>query len=286
MPSKRPPEVAAVFGHIVRPSPYLTTESIDTLAPQFEDPAFCAAFALAGREHGAEELRFMQMLAQSANPLGKQSVRNILIHGTPEGGLGWAADHNRFEAAKLIDMLDAADQKAVLCKPGMVYDLVNAEFYHWNDELVVKWIDAMSPADRLEVLCTQGAVDGLLNKGQKAHDLNRPKIRAWFEEQPEEGRAKIMATPDAARGFIQAFGREGLALVKKYMPQERRASMFSDKGSLFLYFREHAVAKDYLESLAPTDRDAFLHPDVIHFGFGQNDFPRGHELATRLGLKL
>lgn len=276
MKPRQESKVAAVFESVVRPKPYIPEEKIDALAALFESPAYCKAFIEETRgndglsandlTNGREQILMLECFEQSPNPKAKSIIKNILLHGREEGGVLNHWDGNRFVTARLIQHLDPQDRKEVLCKPYMISDLVDCSYYHWNDKAVVDMIDQYDPGDRLDILCAPDAVNALLNGGKEElrADVTWPKVRAWFEEQPAEGKKKILESHAAARGFMQAFGMEGLDIVKAIIPPEELKGVFARRQDLSMYMQDKNVAHAYLASLPEADRESFFEDGIFY----------------------
>jgi hypothetical protein len=202
-------------------------------------------------------------MMKARTPLGKQIVKNILLYGREQGDLG-LPDGNLTRTTKLIGGLPKAARKDVLAKPWMVHDLVDERDYNWNDKAVMKWLCEYKRADRLDILRADAAIEGLIIEGEDAIAINRPQVKKWFDKESDAGKAKMLEGCRAGQAFITAFGAEGLELVKRYVPVEKRGGVIVDRSTI-LFTIEEAVFVDYVRSLPLSQRADYTKPDARYY---------------------
>jgi hypothetical protein len=286
MPIPKTGTAATLFNSVVEPRPYIPDDALAILAPKFEDEDYCLAFVaecekLSGREYKNSIVYHLRLLSESKNPLAKSILKNILLHGRKEGSPTDHYDGNRFITAEVIGTLSKKDRRDVLAKRWMVADLVDERSYHWNDAAVLKWLGEYKPADRLEILSAGGAVDHLLNYG--TGDLRaecRAKVREWIAEQSLEGQRRILLATSAGLGVIQAFGLEGLEIVKAALPEQDRAQIIGPDEHITLYLKPEMVYA-FLQSLSAQDREKFFDPEQGYLGNGPENYMSGAKLKAK-----
>lgn len=269
------------FDATMRPKP---ETKIDELVAHFSNTDACKAFFSDNDKDMQRDV--LKALQHSDHPLAKTTIKNLLVYG---GKLGSPLHFDvGGYTAELIGLLNEADRKEVLCKSWMIASLCRNGYgqSHLHDKKLREWIESYEPEDRLDILCADSALNFLLNWGQRPDhpDMwNRPKVMEWFMDQDEQGKSRMLSTPEGAWGFMSAYGKKGVALVNQYIPREKQEKIFSTTQSILLLYLSESVAGAFLRSVSPDFREQFFESERYYSIQGKGGMS-GPELRKKLAL--